>query len=432
MCGRLPASRGREKEVERVAKKIGEIKTESLDALKRGKINLVKFHDGEEGFKVNHMRHFTGRVFPKVAALFFITGSCFINPDAFAASPAPDLLKAKGEAEAKGFIFETSHDEIVAKAKKEGRLRTLSSLDPDTHKAMTESFKKKYPFIDVQMQEITGTEASQRFLLELKAGAAKDRDIAHASEDFYNEWPAHAKKFDILGMAGHGVLRINPRMVDPNHRTMVSVASAVCSIAYNKNRLPAEKVPNTLEDFLKPELKGKKFFVDVRPQCLAALVPGQGEEWVANYARKIKELQPIWVRGNTRALTSIAAGEYVMHQLTYYHSCMRAARKDVTKSLICKIVDPISVRFLENEFVVGTAVYPYAALLFLEHEASPEGQRVLDEVEPVKSHMHAGGEIAKIIKGKKVSINDYSTYHNTPKWMKMVLEAYGFPTAEIK
>ena len=78
-------------------------------------------------------------------------------------------MKAKQEAEAKGFSFETSRDEIVAKAKKEGRLRALSSLDPGSFKPMADSFKKKYPFIDIQIHEITGTEAIQRHLLELKS-----------------------------------------------------------------------------------------------------------------------------------------------------------------------------------------------------------------------------------------------------------------------
>jgi len=36
-----------------------------------------------------------------------------------AAAAGAALQKAKQEAEAKGFVFEASHDEIVAKAKKE-------------------------------------------------------------------------------------------------------------------------------------------------------------------------------------------------------------------------------------------------------------------------------------------------------------------------
>lgn len=369
----------------------------------------------------------------RTLSLFLLLEQLLGGSSLFAAAAGPTLAKAKQEAEAKGFIFESSREDILAKAKKEGgKLRILSSLDPESYKPMVESFKKKYPAIDVQIQEITGTEATQRFLLELKAGTVKEWDISHASEDFYNEWAPHGKKFDILGMAEQGVLTINPKMVDPQYRTMVSMASAVCAVAYNKNRLPADKVPNKLEDFFKPEFKGRKFFVDIRPHCMVALMPGQGEEWVLDYARKLKDQQPVWVRGNTRALTAVAAGEYSMHQLSNYHSCVRAARKDVTKSLVCKIIEPVSVRLQEMELVLYNSANPYTALLFLEHEASPEGQKVLDEYEPVKSSIFAGGEISKIVQGKKISINDYKSYHGTPKRMNMVLEAYGFPKAEVR
>jgi ABC-type thiamine transport system substrate-binding protein len=351
---------------------------------------------------------------------------------ALAASDSPSLLKAKQDAEAKGFLFETNHDEIVAKAKKESKLRVMSSLDPGSFKPMVDSFRKKYPFTDVFIHEMTGTEAIQRSLLELKAGTVKDWDVGHASEDHYNDFAAHAMKFDLLGMAEHGVLKINPKMVDPDHRTIVAVASGMCGIAYNRSRVATDRVPNQLEDILRPEFKGKKFVVDVRPHCMAALMAAQGEEWVVSYARRLKEQEPVWVRGNTRALTAIAAGEYAMHQLTNYHSCVRATQKDKTKSLACKVIEPVSVRIQEPDFVFKSATSPYSALLFLEHQASPDGQKILDEIEPLKSSIFSQGEVNKMVQGKKTSINDFRTYHKTPNWMKRIVEAYGFPKAEIR
>jgi ABC-type Fe3+ transport system substrate-binding protein len=268
--------------------------------------------------------------------------------------------------------------------------------------------------------------------LELKAGTVRDWDVLHASEDFYSDYAAQAMKIDILGMAEQGVLNINPKMVDPVNRTIVAVASGLCSIAYNKDRVPADRVPNQLEDVLKPEFKGKKMTVDVRPHCMAALMAAQGEEWVVNYARKIRDQDPVWVRGNTRALTAISVGEYSMHQLTNYHSCVRATQKDKSKSLMCKVIEPVSIRIQEPDFIVKNAASPAAGLLFLEHQASPEGQKVLDESEPVKSSLFSGGEVSKILQGKKISLNDFQTYHKTANWMKMIVEAYGFPRVEIR
>lgn len=347
------------------------------------------------------------------------------------ASPSPELLKAKKEAELKGFIFETSHDDIVRKAKEEGKLRALSSFDADTFNQMAKAFERKYPFIDVYVEEITGTEAARRFLLELKAGPVRDWDVFHLTEDFYNEFAAHAKKFDVLGMAKLGVLAIPTAMIDPHYRHIVAEGSAVSSTAYNKKLIAEEKAPKRWEDFLRPEFKDRKFLVDIRPHGFAALAAGMGEEWATSYARKIKGQNPIWVRGHTRALTAMIAGEYALYQLTNYHSCRRAQGKDQEKVLVCKVIEPVPVRLMEAEAVVNDSSHPYAALLWLEFQASLEGQRIVDEYEPLKSSIYApGSDLEKLTRGKKLSVNNWNTYHNTPKWMEMVIEAFGFPRAE--
>jgi iron(III) transport system substrate-binding protein len=350
-----------------------------------------------------------------VAALFFLVGSQFLSPNVDAAE---------------SFLTVGSRDEIIAKAKKEGKLNAISSLDAGTFKPMVQSFSKKYPFIEVRMQEIGGPEALQRFLLELKAGTVKDIDSSEASSEFYVENAAHALKIDILGMAQKGILGINPRMVDPEYRNVVAVATNICSIAYNKNRLPANAVPDKWEDFLKPEFKGRKFIVDVRPQCMASLMAGMGEEWVIKYARQIKDQQPVWLRGNARAMGALATGELALHQMTFYNSCVEASRKDPTQSLVCKILEPTPALLRENQFILKNAAHPHAALLFIEHMASREGQKVLDDYEPLKSSVYTDGEVSKLTKGKKLSVNDHRTFQNTPRWMKLVVDAYGFPRAE--
>ena len=87
-----------------------------------------------------------------------------------AAAAGPALQKAKQEAEAKGFLFETSHDEIVAKARKEGKARILTSLEVELNRPVAEAFKKKYPFIDLRVEEISGTDTYQRPTMFLRVG----------------------------------------------------------------------------------------------------------------------------------------------------------------------------------------------------------------------------------------------------------------------
>jgi ABC-type Fe3+ transport system substrate-binding protein len=340
--------------------------------------------------------------------------------------------KTKPNPEAGGFIVEKSRDVILSKARAEGKLRVLSSFSGEAFRRMRELMRKKYPFIDTLVEEITGPDAQQRLLLELKSGTVKDWDVVAATPDMYNDFVPERKRFDILGMAQQGVLAINARMVDPENRGVVALGSNLCSIAYNKNLISPEKVPNTWEDFLKPEFKGKKFILDIRPTCLAGLTVGFGEQWLVDYAKKLAAQDPVWARGFPVAMTRIAAGEYALHQLTNYNSCMRAAAKDAAGSLVCKIIQPTPVRLMNTEFVIRTASHPYAALLWIEMEASPEGQKVLDEHGPLNSSIYAQGKIAEAVKGLTVFVNDFKTLKNTTKWQDMAVAAFGFPSAHLK
>lgn len=363
--------------------------------------------------------------------LCFFVGLVFMlnTAQGFAATPA--LLKAKQGAETKGFIFEASHEEIVAKAKKEGKLRVISSLDPETNKQMGAAFKQKYPFIDFSLSAVDGTEAVQRFLLELKAGGASNWDSIHLSRDFYNEFAEHVKKIDVLGMAEQGVLSIPTGMIDPNKRSVVAEASAIQAVVFNKELISAERVPNTWEDFLKPELKGRKFLVDIRPHGMVSLVAGLGEEWVKNYSSRLKDQEPIWVRGYARALTAMAAGEYALHQQANYQSCVELAEKHPTKAMVCKVIEPVPVRLIELQGVAVSAVHPYAALLWLEFQATPVGQRIIDKYEPLKSSVFGpGSELAKVTQGKKLSIDKWDSFAQIPGWYDMIEKAFGLPQAE--
>ena len=343
-----------------------------------------------------------------------------------AAQENASVLTAKREAEAKGFTFIASHDEIVGKAKKEGKVRVLSAHQSRPNRRIAKAFKQKYPFLDIDIEEIRGTDSAQRFLLELQAGTVTDWDVFRVSTDFYDDLADHAKKIDFLRMAEHGVLRIPPKMIDSRRGNLINVGNTIATIAYNRNLISEDQVPNTWEDFLKPKFKGRKFLVDIRPLNFTPFAAALGEEWLVNYARKLKEQEPIWVRGHTRALTAMVGGEYALHQLTNYNSCMRAVRRDPRKVLVCKVIEPIPVRESATQAIVDTAPHPHSAILFLEFLASPEVQRILDESGPFMSSIYApDSELEKLTRGKKLVVLD--NFKHAERWIEMTVEAFGFP-----
>src|SRR4030095_12811292 len=91
-----------------------------------------------------------------------VTAWLLFGSEADAASANPAVAKAKREAEAKGYIFETSREEILAKANKEGARRVLASSSPETLAPLAKAFRQKYPFIDARAQEITREDSQSR------------------------------------------------------------------------------------------------------------------------------------------------------------------------------------------------------------------------------------------------------------------------------
>jgi iron(III) transport system substrate-binding protein len=351
-----------------------------------------------------------------------------------AASPA--LLKAKQEAEAKGYSFYATHEEIVTMAKNEQKLGVSSNLEPQNFKPLISAFKQKYPFItDVQVGgELSGGAAYQRFILEMKAGQAKEWDVIHIPLDFAQEYPAYLMKHDILGMAKHSVLKIDPRMVSPIERNMITITSNVSVILYNRKLIADDKVPTQWEDFLKPEFKGKKFLINIRPLHLAGLVPAWGMERTLDFARKLAAQQPVWGSGTTRLNTAVAAGEHSLYLASNFSSAKRAMSKDASGNLNYRILEPIPTRIVEHtSAIINTASHPHTALLWLEFLASPEGQEIIDKYEPLRASIFTPGSATEqVTRGKKLSVVDWEHFNKYQEYEAKLFAAWGFPKEDSR
>jgi iron(III) transport system substrate-binding protein len=372
-------------------------------------------------------------------ALAVLAGACGgqTAAPAASASAAPSasarsaLDQAKADAAAKGMTFVTTHDEIVAKAKEEGSLRALLSFGKEVQKPIIDSFTKAYPFIKLEMQETTGSDA-QRFLLELQGGTdnAKSWDVTNISSELYKQVAPFIAPYDVLGMSQQKVLAIDTRMVDPATRSAFAAGSATGGFAYNKKLISADKLPKTWEDFAKPEFQGKKFWTDIEPTNFASLVPLMGEQAVIDLAKKIAAQQPVWVRGDTKTLTAMAAGEYQLSFASNYHSAFRAQAL-APDALGIVVLDPAPVRLAQLMGILKTAKHPYASLLLMEWFAGPDGQKILDDTGPVQSSVFAAGsKVNQVTAGKKLSVVGWAELDKLAGWQNKIVEAWGFPKAQ--
>ena len=284
------------------------------------------------------------------------------------------------------------------------------------------------------MEAIRGPDAGQRSLLEIKSGAASNWDIIRTYADLYSQYLPFLWKIDLLGMAEQRVLAIPLKIIDPRQRNAIAILSRFSVIAYNKNLVPPSQVPKTWEDILRPEFKGRKFAVDLRPQELAALVPGWGLEKTLDFSRKLAAQQPIWVRGGTRTLVAMAAGEFPLFFGVNYDSVKRYQHKDPSGTLQYAILEPVPVRVTSEHAILAKCKNPHAALLWLEFIASEEAQRLIDEHEPLAGSVYVRGSIAEqALRGKQLSVVSWEQERGMEEWLPKMFEAFGFPkTGEAK
>ena len=372
-------------------------------------------------------------VLKKVLTLFTFLFLWVLPCDAVAASPS--LQQAKKDAESKGYVFFATHDDIVARAKKEGKLRVMTGLERSNYQPLINGFKQQYPFMtDVHIEELQGSDARQRVLLEIKAGQAKGWDTPFIPIDFAKEYMPYLMKHDILGMAKHGVLKIHPGMIHPIERNMVSVTSIITVIPYNRKLISEDIVPANLEDFLKPAFKGKKFVLDLRPLGVAPLVAAWGLERTLDFARKLAAQEPVWGRGSTRVNAVIATGEYSFYLGSNFTAINRAMSKDRTGSLTYKISEPVpTINVWHASGVLNTADHPHAALLWFEFLASPVGQKIIDQHEPLGASVFTPGSATeKVTRGKKVSVIDWDHFTEFQGYTEKIVGAYGLPKADTK
>jgi hypothetical protein len=84
-------------------------------------------------------------------AVSFLFGWLSSGP-LFASQASSSALDAKREADKRGYVFLSNHDEVVARAKQEARLRIIANMEPTTIKAASQAFSRKYPFINLHVQ----------------------------------------------------------------------------------------------------------------------------------------------------------------------------------------------------------------------------------------------------------------------------------------
>jgi hypothetical protein len=306
-------------------------------------------------------------------------------------------------------LSQTSHrmtydtrEHVLADAQREGRLVISPGFEESTTPHLINAFKKKYPFV----KEVFWFKPPdfRKQVVEMAEGKVVV-DAFRPAPDVWSEYFKHDlfRKYDFKRMSSDGHLAIPQQMIDANG-VVVWSGSLMGIMAFNANRVGSQPAPSGWESCLDPKWQGQ-FTVDTKPNVLAELSPRWGEEKLLEYARKLKQNNPIWLRGSSQGLAKLAAGEFAFMCGVYLHATERFLAKNPTSPIKKIVPDPLPVAFHEPEAVYAKAQNRHVALLWIEFLASPEGQEVLDSVDPGRASFLVEKTVTNgLAKGGNVSV----------------------------
>ncbi len=308
--------------------------------------------------------------------------------------------------------------EIVKAAEQEGEVLWTSTYKDDEVEPFIKAFSKDYPKIKLTHEREHGAEAMERLLRELMSGSPVN-DVVLLHLDSVNEFV----KMDVLQSEDWKIFNVVPQLVSEGNR-LVSTTSLSYAIVYNTKLIKKEEAPKTWEDLLNPKWKGK-FVVDSRPTYLLCLVPSWGTTKVLDYAKKLGQNSPIFVRGQTEAINLMAAGQYMLSAAGMVSSAQYVMKKG--GPLAYNPPDPIPIHF-QPSAVLKKARHPNAAKVFLGWLGS-KGFRVWDEINPGRGVPYGGTILDKEFKGKRLAFPPTrEQLHDSQGFEKDLMKALGVPT----
>jgi iron(III) transport system substrate-binding protein len=261
-------------------------------------------------------------------------------------------------------------------AKREGKLVWYTTLAVVQNKQIAATFETKYPGVKVESYRAGSSELVQRLLNEAQAR----RHIADAIETTLPGLLTFRENQLLLPYTSSHLGKFPEASKEKAPANLVYWTidrESYIGFAYNKNLITGADVPKNFDGLLKPALRDKLGLSgdDTGARSLGAMIKVKGEEFV----KKLKDqhIKAYMMAGS--ALTQlVASGEVPASPSQFYSATNVAAKKGAPVVWVPMDINVVGAG--------GAAVYantqrPHAALLFADFLLSPEGQKLLEDLD---------------------------------------------------
>jgi len=268
------------------------------------------------------------------------------------------------------YAWAQSEAELIAGAKKEGKVVFWSSMRIEDSRALAAGFEVRHPFIKVDIFRAGGEQIVNRALTEHLAGKTT-YDVLNA--------------FALKVLQNKGLLQpyATPEAThypvgfkDPQN-FWVSLYNGYNVIGYNTKLVSKAEAPRNWDDLLHPRWKGKLLMDDEEYFWHAGMLKHWGEEKGRKYMEALSRQGLQFRNGHALLADLLSIGEFPAAVVVYPDHIEQMKAKGQTVEWV-KSSDPILVN-LAPVAVAARAPQPNAAKLFLNYSISKEGQEILQK-----------------------------------------------------
>jgi len=301
---------------------------------------------------------------------------------------------------------------LVEAAKKEGTLTFYTSMQTPESGPLSQAFEKKYG-IKVQLWRATSDQVVQRAITEARGG----RNTFDVVETNAPEVEALARE-QVVAEYNTAHLADLPDWAIPAHHKWYSDRANLWIVAFNTNKVNNEEIPTSYEGFTDSKWKGRIGIESTDQDWMYGVVNFLGEQRGIELFRKLSALKPDMRLGHALLAELIAAGEVPVGLTVYSGNADSVKKKGAPVEWAA--VEPIVGR-PQALAVAKNAPHPNAALLFADFVLSPDGQKLLNELDRVPS---SKTQKTLLDKYKFAMVDPIKWLDDAPKWEKLWKEMF--------
>ena len=312
-------------------------------------------------------------------------------------------------------VFAGALDDVIAGAKKEGKVSLYESQQPKAWAKIMAVFQKRYPFIKSYEQE------------RLVAGKMVTRVINEAKAGIWNADTVASGTVQMGNLAARGLLQpvdwkalgIPEKSVFDRYTSVGSLFAYV--IGYNTDLVKGADIPKKWDDVLNPKWKGKGSWW-FYPQPWATLAGVWGESRAVSVLDKF--LAQNWRSSRSTATVSawLSSGETPIG-IVVLHRMQAAQSKGAPVGWT--FADPVPVQVITYG-VLKEAKNPNAAKLLIHWLTTPEGAKVYEDATYRGNPYVAGTEMGRLIGSRNIAYHEdkrLGEYKTMTKKMFGILKA---------